>query len=331
MTIPADGVFFPEPGSGLFRLFFHAKPLRKLHYENISSAMDITVLRTFISILDEGSFAAAARRMGISRSLCSKYISDLEADLGARLLSRTTRALRPTAIGLEYSRQIREVLRQLDGANEMVRDASAHPAGALKIGAPASYIHKLFQPHLMRFMDNHPDIRLEMVLDDGVTDLIGGGYDAVIRIGFLEDSTLHARKLHEAGILLVASPGYVERHGEPVAPSDLTRHSCLHYTNLRGPGTWPLRCGKEVFYQKVQPVFSTNDTELLHSLAVGGKGVALLPHFTIADDLEAGRLLPLMTNFALPDIPVNLVYPTGKLMTGAMRSFLDFATHLRLP
>lgn len=293
--------------------------------------MDTTVLRTFISILDEGSFAAAARRMGISRSLCSKYIADLEADLGARLLSRTTRALRPTTLGLEYSQHIREVLRRLDSANEMVRSASGHPSGALKIGAPAAYVHKVFHPHILRFMDAHPDIQMEMVLDDGVSDLIAGGFDAVIRIGILEDSTLHARKLHEASIMLVASPEYLARQGTPESPAELPRHSCLHYTNLRGSGTWPMRCGKEMFHQKVQPVFSTNNTELLHSLAVGGKGIALLPHFTVAEDLQAGGLVALLTEFSLPDIPVSLVYPTGKLMTAAMRSFLDFATHLELP
>lgn len=298
--------------------------------DDISLVMDTTILRTFISILDEGSFSAAARRMGISRSLCSKYISDLEADLGARLLTRTTRALRPTALGIEYAQHIREVLNRLDNANEMVRSASGHPAGALKIGAPSAYVHKVFHPHILRFMDDHPDIQMEMVLDDGVTNLVAGGFDAMIRIGILGDSTLHARKLHEAAILLVASPDYLERQGVPGCPADLSQHSCLHYTNLRGSGTWPMRCGEQTFHQKVQPVFSTNNTELLQSLAVSGKGIALLPRFIVAEDLEAGRLVQLLTNFTQPDIPVNLVYPTGKLMTAAMRSFLDFTSHLRL-
>ena len=292
--------------------------------------MDTTILRTFISILDEGSFSAAAKRMGISRSLTSKYISDLEADLGARLLTRTTRALHPTALGIEYAQHIREVLNHLDHANEMVRSASGHPAGALKIGAPAAYVHKVFQPHILRFMDDHPDIQIEMVLDDGATNLIEGGFDAMIRMGILGDSTLHARKLHEEAILMVASPDYLDRQGIPDSPMDLSRHSCLHYTNLRGSGTWPMRCGDQTFHQKVQPVFSTNNTELLKSMAVSGKGIALLPRFIVAEDLGAGRLMPLLNNFSLPDIPVNLVYPSGKLMTAAMRSFLDFTTHLRL-
>lgn len=290
--------------------------------------MDTTILRTFISILDEGSFSSAARRMGISRSMCSKYISDLEQDLGARLLTRTTRAVRPTALGLEYSNRVREVLRHLDNANEMVRNASGHPAGPLKIGAPASYTHKILLPHVMRFMDEHPDIQLEMALDDGKSDLIGEGYDAVIRIGHLDDSTLHARKLNEATIFLVASPDYLKKNGFPEEPSDLTHHDCLHYTNLRGAGTWPLRDGNKTIYQKVQPFFSSNNTDLLHSLAVSGRGIALLPGFTISDDMSAGKLVPLMTNYALPDIPVNLVYPSGKLMTAAMRSFLDFITRI---
>lgn len=290
--------------------------------------MDTTVLRTFITIIDEGSFAAAARRMGISRSLCSKYISDLELDLGARLLTRTTRSVRPTALGLEYSQRIRDVLQQLDAANEMVRDATGQPAGQLKIGAPAAYTNKVLLQHILRFMDEYPDIQLDLALDDQRANLIEKGFDAVIRIGYLEDSTLHARKLHEARIFLVASPDYLEKNGYPQEPADLAHHDCLHYTNIRGAGTWPLRSDEKVIHQKINPIFSSNNTELLHALALNGRGVALLPEFTISEDVASGKLVPLMQHYALPAIPVNLVYPSRKLMTSAMRSFLDFATKL---
>lgn len=293
--------------------------------------MDTTVLRTFVSILDEGSFAAAARRMGISRSLCSKNISDLELDLGARLLTRTTRSVRPTALGLEYSQRIREVLAQLDAANEMVRKATEQPAGLLRIGAPEAYTHKVLLPYILRFMDENPDIKLDLALDDQRTNLTEKGFDAVIRIGYLEDSTLHARKLHEATIFVVASPDYLEKNGYPEEPADLAHHDCLHYTNIRGAGTWPLRDGEKMIHQKINPIFSSNNTELLHAMAVNGRGVALLPEFTISDDIVAGKLVPLMRNYALPNIPVSLIYPSGKLMTAAMRSFLDFATRLSIP
>lgn len=292
--------------------------------------METTILRTFVAIIDEGSFSAAARRMGISRSICSKYINDLEKDLGARLLTRTTRSVSPTALGLEYSQRVREALSLMDAANEGVRSASAHPSGALKIGAPVGYTLKILQPHILRFTEEYPEIQLELVLEDGFSNLVGDSFDAVIRIGNLEDSTLHARKLDEAEILLVASPGYIASKGTPQHPADLLQHDCLHYTNLRTTGAWPLRRDGQVMFQRVQPVFATNNSQLLHQMALSGRGVTLMPKFAVTDDLDTGRLVALMGDYRLPAIPIHLVYPTGKLMTAAMRSFLEFITRLKL-
>ena len=267
--------------------------------------MDISVFRTFVSVVDEGSFSTAALRMGISRSLCSKHVADLEAHLGVRLLTRTTRKVTPTPMGLSYSRDLREVLARLDAATESVKAASGNLSGTLKIGSPIFYTLKVLQPHLLDFMERHRDVQLQIVLDDGASDIIGDGFDAVIRIGNLKDSTLYARKLHTVRITLVAAPDYLDRNGRPERPADLLR-------------------------QPIRPSFSSNNTELLHSMAVNGRGLALLPEFIIRDDVEAGRLVILMPEYALPDLPVSLVYPSGKLLTGAMRSFLDFASKLQL-
>lgn len=292
--------------------------------------MDISVFRTFVSVVDEGSFSTAALRMGISRSLCSKHVADLEAHLGVRLLTRTTRKVTPTPMGLSYSRDLREVLARLDAATESVKAASGNLSGTLKIGSPIFYTLKVLQPHLLDFMERHRDVQLQIVLDDGASDIIGDGFDAVIRIGNLKDSTLYARKLHTVRITLVAAPDYLDRNGRPERPADLLRHDCLHYTNLPGNLTWPLRRGSRTIRQPVRPSFFSNNTELLHSMAVNGRGLALLPEFIIRDDVEAGRLVILMPEYALPDLPVSLVYPSGKLLTGAMRSFLDFASKLQL-
>ncbi|WP_234853562.1 LysR family transcriptional regulator [Paracoccus everestensis] len=292
--------------------------------------MDISVFRTFVSVVDEGSFSTAALRMGISRSLCSKHVADLETHLGVRLLTRTTRKVTPTPMGLSYSRDLREVLARLDAATESVKDASGNLSGTLKIGSPIFYTLKVLQPHLLDFMERHRDVQLQIVLDDGASDIIGDGFDAVIRIGNLKDSTLYARKLHTVRIMLVAAPDYLDRNGRPERPADLLRHHCLHYTNLPGNLTWPLRRGSRTIRQPVRPSFFSNNTELLHSMAVNGRGLALLPEFIIRDDVEAGRLVILMPEYALPDLPVSLVYPSGKLLTGAMRSFLDFASKLQL-
>lgn len=292
--------------------------------------MDTNVFRTFVSVVDEGSFAAAAQRLGISRSLCSKHVADLEADLGVRLLSRTTRKVPPTAVGIAFHGDLRDVLARLDAATTAVRATTTTKSGTLKIGSPIFYTLKVLQPYLLDFMEQCRDIRLQVVLDDGASDIIGEGFDTVIRIGSLSDSTLHARRLHSARILLVASPDYLARNGRPERPADLLRHDCLHYTNLPGNLTWPLRRGSRTIRQPIRPSFSSNNTEMLHAMALNGKGLALLPEFIVRDDLTLGRLEMLMNDYILPDLPVSLVYPSGKLLTGAMRSFLDFTATLRL-
>ncbi|MFN3525300.1 MAG: LysR substrate-binding domain-containing protein [Paracoccus sp. (in: a-proteobacteria)] len=292
--------------------------------------MDIKVLRIFAAIVEEGSFAAAARRVGISKSMCSKMIADLEVDLGTRLFTRTTRAVTPTAAGVGFHAAVSDVLLRLDAATEAVRSAALRPSGPLKLGAPVQYALKVFQPHLIRFMEEYPDIQLDLVLDDSRSDLTRDGFDAVIRIGRLEDSSLHARHLQDACILLVASPDYIARHGQPTNPGELRDHQCLHYTNLPGSGTWPLRQGNEVIYQKVTPIFSSNNGELLRAMAVSGKGIALAPKFQVAEDLALGRLVPVMTDHALPGVPVHIVYSSRKLVTAALAALLDFVSRLNL-
>ncbi|MBK4216572.1 LysR family transcriptional regulator [Paracoccus caeni] len=291
--------------------------------------MDIIELRTFIAILDEGSFAAAARRLGISRSLSSKHISDLEEELGTRLLVRTTREVHATAVGAEFGENLRLILAQLDAATDNVRAASDKPAGVLRIGSPVAYTLKVLQPHLVKFMELYPGIKLNLTLDDGTSDLVSEGFDAVIRIGFLKDSSLRARKLDSARIMLVASPEYLELHGTPVEPNDLLHHGCLHYTNLRGT-SWPLIRDGQTLLQRIEPVFSSNNTELLHSMAVSGRGITILPEFVATDEIAKGTLIPLMQDYTIPNLPISIVYPPGKLLTTAMRSFLDFAATLKL-
>ena len=295
----------------------------------VDDGMELKPLRAFAAIVEEGSFAAAARRLGISKSMCSKMISDLEADLGGRLLSRSTRAVTPTAVGQAFHAELTQILQALDAAIDGVRAAGEHPAGSLRIAAPVQYTLKVLQPHLFRFMDDHPDIQLELVLEDGRSDMVREGFDAVIRIGELQDSALHARRLDDAHILLVAAPEYIARCGTPTTPGELRDHACLHYTNLRGSGTWPLRNGNEVIYQKITPAFSSNNGELLAAMAVNGRGIALTPEFQVSGDLAAGRLVQVMPDYALPGVPVHVVYSTRKLVTAALSRFLDFLGGLK--
>lgn len=291
--------------------------------------MDIKALRAFAAIVEEGSFTAAARRLRLSKAMCSKLISDLEADLGARLLVRTTRAVKPNAAGAAFYAEIAGILARLDAAAESVRASTQRPSGPLKLSAPVQYMLNVFQPHLLRFMREYPDIRLETVLDDSRADLVRDGFDAIIRIGPLDDSALHARRLHDVPIMLVASPAYIRDHGAPAHPAELREHACLHYSNLRGSSTWPLSTDGEVSYHKINPVFSSNNNELLRLMALNGQGVALTPRFQVEEDLRQGRLLPVMTDYEFPRVPVNVLYSSRKNVSAALAAFLDFVAALR--
>lgn len=291
--------------------------------------MDTAVLQTYVHIVEDGSFASAARRMGISKSMCSKYISDLEASLGARLLTRSTRSVKPTALGVEYYARVKEILDRLDRANEAVRTTSSHAAGHLKIGSPISYTLRVLTPYMLRFMRDYPDIQLEAVLDDKCADLIGDGYDAVIRIGELDDSSLYVRRLSGSRTHVVAAPSYLADRPAPQTPGDLSAHRCLHYSNMRGSGTWPFQHGNEVIYQKIHPNFTANNGDIIRAAAVAGLGIAFMPEFLVEEELRDGRLVPILTNYSLPEMPISLVYPTRKNMSAALKAFLDFTADAR--
>ncbi len=286
--------------------------------------MDIAVLQAYVHVVDEGSFAAAARRMGISRSLSSKYISDLENSLHVRLLTRTTRSVRPTEAGLDYYHRVKAALQELDSANEAARSVSERPSGRLRIGSPVSYTLKVLNPQVMRFMATYPDIQLDLVLDDQCADLVNDGLDAVIRVGELDDSAIFARRLHGAESLIVASPAYLAEQGTPASPSDLNGHRLLHYTNMRGAATWPFHKDKDVLHQKIQPSFSSNNGDMLRAAALEGRGIAMMVDFLVADDLASGALVRVLPDYPMPALPVHLLYPSNRNMTAALRAFVDF-------
>lgn len=291
--------------------------------------MDTAVLRTYVHIVEEGSFAAAARRMGVSRSMASKYVSDLEARLGARLLTRSTRSLRPTELGQSYYERVRDILKDLDAAEDSVRRSAGRVAGRLRIGAPVSYTLQVLNPQVMRFMEDYPEVVLDLSLDDGCVDLVSGGFDAIIRVGMLEDSSLRAKHLHMVETVLVASPEYLATHGTPQDPADLGGHRILYYTNSRGSGTWSFLRDGETVHQKVQPAFASNNGDMIRTAAIEGKGIGLTVGFQVAEDLAAGRLVPLLTDFALPPLPVSVIWPSSRNMSAALRAFVDFLTRNR--
>ena len=200
----------------------------------------LTEMEAFATVVDQGGFTDAAKKMGISKSAVSKHVSSLEARLGARLLNRTTRRVSPTEIGLAYYDRARRVLNDAGEADSMVTSMQSAPSGLLRISVATDFGVNHLSPVLGDFLSEFPDITVNMVLNNRYVELISEGFDMAVRIGELEDSTLRARKLTETSKRMIASPQYLAKHGRPTKIADLNDHKLLHYSNQASGNVWKL-------------------------------------------------------------------------------------------
>lgn len=285
----------------------------------------LTEMEAFIAVVDQGGFTDAARKMGLSKSVVSKYVSALEARLGARLLNRTTRRVSPTEIGLNYYDRAAAVLASAAEADEMVSAMQDAPRGALRISTPVSFGIGQIAPRVGGFLKRYPDISVNMVLDDRFVELVAEGFDVAIRIGTLQDSSLRARKLADAHIFLCASPEYVAAHGMPERIDDLSEHHLLHYSNLSSGNYWRLstKSGEER-HVRVGGRMTANNGESLLKACESGLGLALLPSFIIGDRLEKGSLVRVLPDLQTISLGVYAVYPPGRFVQPKLRAFIDY-------
>ena len=292
----------------------------------------LAAMRAFVRAVDLGSFSKAAAEADLKVSTVSRYVSALEADLGAALLNRSTRRLHLTEAGTAFHERATAILAEVAEAREATRSLNARPQGLLRINIPGAFGRRHVVPHLKDFRSLHPLIRLDVTLTDATVNLIESGADVAVRIGALADSTLVARRLAPQRRLLVGAPGYLRRHGAPEAPGDLARHDCLAFALLPG-GAWYCRpLGEpeaDAAEIRIEGSFRANDSEALLQAVRDNLGLALLPTWLVADDLRAGRLVPLLTGWAWmiapgPERAVWGVYPPKRIVSPKVRAFLDF-------
>ena len=210
-------------------------------------------MRSFVGVVENGEFNRAAARLGISKSIVSRRVARLEADLGTRLLSRTTRGTSPTEAGLEFKARSERILAELDEAREAVAQQGDSAVGRLRLSVPLSFGLRYVTPVLGDMAKRHPKLEIDVFYSDRVADLIGERFDAAIRIGALRDSSLVARRLAPVRSVLVASPEYLAQHGRPTAPYDLKAHECLIYTG-RSVSDWRFRSGKRWLVERLIPL-----------------------------------------------------------------------------
>lgn len=283
-------------------------------------------MAVFVAVAETGSFAAAAQTEQMSAVMVGKHIRQLETHLGARLLQRDTRKQRLTEVGAAYldeCRRVFEQIRHAESVAERLRD-DAQPTGRLRITAPLTLGGSAVATVIAEFLQRYPAISVDMVLGDRASDLIAEGFDAAIRIGPLADSDhLIARPLRPYRMVVCASPEYLRVHGTPTDPRELVGHSCLNHLLWNGDAGWrfesvssePLRLSGR---------FAANHGEALRRVALAGGGIVLQPQVLLADDLAAGRLIPLFEHNLPPPRPVHLLYPRDRQPLPKLSRFIEF-------
>ncbi|MDE8558445.1 transcriptional regulator [Pantoea agglomerans] len=285
--------------------------------------------RMFVTVLETGSFSAAALRLGTSSSQASKLVSKLEQQLGVQLFKRSTRALSPTDVGRSYYERVKNLLDAFETLDASVRESATTPTGRLKISAPGSFGTAVLSPVLVAFARRYPLIELDVSFSDRAVNIVDEGFDMAIRIGNLSDSSLVARRLGEVHVRIAASPIYLEQFGTPQHWRDMAQHQCIIDTNFRDPWHWPFASDDgEIVTVPVRGRLRFANTEACLQAAVAGLGIARLPGFIAAPALQQGDIVRLLDNFDTPPLGLFVVYPPARHLAHRARLLIDFlVTH----
>ena len=285
----------------------------------------LSEMEAFATVVDQGGFTDAAKKLGISKSAVSKHVSSLEMRLGARLLNRTTRRVSPTEIGLAYYDRARRVLNDAGEADALVTAMQSAPSGLLRVSVATDFGVNHLSPILGGFLHEYPDINVNMVLDNRYVELISEGFDLAVRIGDLEDSSLRARKLAETNKMMIASPAYLEEYGRPARIDDLNEHKLLHYSHQSGGNVWRVTAPSgEKRQVRSAGWLTVNDGQSLLNAALGGLGIAFLPAFLYADAVRDGSLVPALPDLAPEIQDIYAVHPPGRYTQPKVRAFIDY-------
>lgn len=283
----------------------------------------LACIRAFVTVVEGGGFSEAARRMGVSKALISKQIGQLEDHLDLRLLHRTTRKVTPTSSGQAYFDQCRPLLAEFDELDSVMRSSSINPTGELHVAAPVTFAEMHLMPVVSRYASRYPDVTVKLDLTDRFVDLVVERIDVAIRIGELNDSSLVARKLGEVSMQLCASSEYLAEHGEPVEPGQLAEHRCVLDSNYPGGNSWRLGGGDNPVSIEVKPHLIVNSARAGWELVRAGHGIAFLPSFAIADDINNGRVQRLLPEYASEPIGIYAVYQHRKHLSAKIRLFIE--------
>ncbi|MET4296249.1 DNA-binding transcriptional LysR family regulator [Bradyrhizobium sp. LB8.2] len=280
--------------------------------------MDIEELRIFVEIADSGGVSAAARRLGVSKSVVSRHLARLEADLGVQLLARTTRGAALTEAGITFRDYAERACAEIDAARDLILN-DGELRGRLRVAMPLSFGPTHLAPVLADMARQHPQLQIHASYSDRFVDLVAEGFDCAVRFGFLQNSSLVARNVGPIYGKLVASPDYIERHGIPEKPEDLAGHEAL----MQGTEAWQFLDGEKIVSVRPQGRFKADNGTALIAAALAGVGIAWLPDGLTDQHVASGALVPIMTRYPLPPAGLYVVRPPGQLPARKVRVLTD--------
>jgi len=298
-----------------------------------NAEVDIEALRTFVEVADAGGVSPAALRLGVSKSIVSRRLARLEADLGSQLLSRSTRGAALTEAGATFRDYAARACAEIDAAREAILPAG-ELRGRLRVAAPLSFGPTHFAPVLAEMARRHPRLRIQSCYSDRFVDLIAEGFDCAIRVGYLPDSNLIARRIGPIHGKLVASPGYIEAHGAPETPEDVVAHQAI----MQGTEAWQFMDGDRIVTVRPQGRFKADNGTALVAAARAGLGIAYLPDCLTHESVASGALVPIMTRHPPPPAAAYVVRPPGqhparkiRVLTELLMEYFDQSPHFARP
>ncbi|WP_281556371.1 LysR family transcriptional regulator [Thalassomonas sp. RHCl1] len=284
----------------------------------------LKAMKTFVLVLEKGSFSAASRELNIVASAISRQVSDLEEHFSCQLLYRTTRAMQLTAEGRYYLEQFKDVLARMENLEDLSHQRQQKVAGNIRISAPRGSAGLGFLKAASDFMKLHPQVKISWLFVNRFVNMVEEGVDLAIRVGELADSSFIARRYGQVKVNFVASEQYLKNRGSPGYPKELQQHQCIVDSSNRLPGRWRYREGGKEELVAVHAFVEANDGDIVARLAADGHGIAYLPSFLTQDYLDAGQLVPVLQDYAFDAAPVSLVYPANRLMNPALNALVSY-------
>jgi DNA-binding transcriptional LysR family regulator len=286
----------------------------------------IDAMQAFVAVADRGGFASAARKLKISPSAITRLVAALEERLGTRLLQRTTRSVALTDAGARYLERARRILADVEEAERAAESERTQPSGRLVVSAPLGFGRLHVSPVMSAYLKRYSEVSGELRLEDRIVSLVEDGIDLAVRIGELADSSLVARQVGTMRRIVVASPAYLKARGEPKTLAAITSHDTVQFGSTVGLWDWRFIEAGEERRVGYTPRFSTNSSDAAIQYAEAGGGLTRVLAYQAAASLKAGKLKVVLEKFELPVLPINMVYPTSRLLSAKVRAFIDLVT-----